>query len=1177
MPTFAGGPGNDTFNEVLGDGYTFAFGGGGDDTLNIDWSAQTASTRLDGSPFVGSIHDFPPGPTFDFNGFQHLNVTFGPGDDQVFLSGGLSAAMTLTADGGGGQNSAYSDFSQSTVPVTILVGPAPGATIPGAGAILRNFNYGVQIYTGSGDDTMIGGSGDVYFNAGGGHNAIIGGAGNDQLYSSGIDTIDGGGGFNTLNVTADGVFNQISPTSYTVSNGTTAINIDHIHIAGSGVFNFHTLVGGDSIAGSGTLNLDLSSDSAPVSFVGGDSLPEFQSAAGYLDVTGVREMNVKTGAGDDSVSLFSIPFSLYAQYSGTFDGGGGHNSFAASYDSDPSAISFVLDETTGAVTAINGAQLSITNYQSISLAGGLSDDFIQTGDGVDALTGNGGDDTLISGAGNDVLDGGAGANLIDAGPGDDIIYWSGGADTIDGGSGLNLWDGHTFNEDLTYTLTSPTSMMISNGSSIQNVERFQLDFVVGGNTVLNLHALAALSSNFLTSGGSGVLDMDLSGTTDSVVVTQWGGDSLSATDMTTHAVTSASGFQQITILTGAGNDLVSGDAGDNLLGGGAGADTISGGGGNDTLSGGAGNDILDGGPGNDTASYVGAFPLFSANAVVVSLAIAGPQDTLGAGTDTLISIENLQGSAFNDDLSGDGHDNAIFGGDDNDTIRGQAGDDSLFGQNGNDYIEGGDGNDVIDGGTGFNNFAGYRQASSFVVVDLGQQGVWQDTQGAGNDLITNVQSLFGSAFNDTLTGDGQGDTIYAGNGADTVYGKAGNDLLFGEAGNDYIEGGDGDDTMDGGAGFNVLVYASASAPVVVNLGLQGAAQDTRGAGVDTFSSFQNLIGSAFDDDLSGDGQTNPIYGGAGNDTLRGQAGDDNLFGQEGSDYIEGGDDNDVIDGGAGFNVAAYATASHFVVVDLAMQGVWQDTQGAGNDLITNVENLVGSDFNDTLSGDGQTNVIYGRAGDDTLYGRAGDDNLFGQAGNDYIEGGDGNDVIDGGAGFNLAAYATASHFVVLDLGMQGQWQDAQGAGNDFITNVENLIGSDFDDNLTGDGLDNVIYGGNGNDTLYGKAGADNLFGGNGNDYIDGGTGNDILRGNSGSDAFVFGASFGHDTVTDFTAAGAGHDRILLLASMFADFAAVQSHMTQSGTDVVIADGLGDTLTLSNLLTTDLTAGDFTFV
>ena len=487
----------------------------------------------------------------------------------------------------------------------------------------------------------------------------------------------------------------------------------------------------------------------------------------------------------------------------------------------------------------------------------------------------------------------------------------------------------------------------------------------------------------------------------------------------------------------------------------------------------------------------------------------------------------------------------------------------------------GAGNDVLNGSSSTPSVS-YANASAGVNVDLTIHGP-QNTVGAGIDTLSAIHDLIGSNFNDALTGDSGANQIHAGAGDDTLRGLGGNDSLYGEAGNDFIESGAGNDLIDGGAGWNIVSYGSASSGVAVDLGLQGQPQDTQGAGNDTLVSVENVMGSSSNDNLAGDTSANVIYGGSGDDTLYGKAGDDSLFGQAGNDYIDGGAGNDVIDGGAGWNIASYASATSAVVVDLGMQGVWQDTQGAGNDLITNVENLMGSALNDNLSGDAQGNVIYGGAGDDTLYGRAGDDNLFGQAGNDYIDGGPGNDVIDGGTGFNLVSYASAASFVVVDLAMQGAWQDTQGAGNDLISNVENLIGSGFNDNLAGDGQDNVIYGGAGADTLYGRGGNDNLFGGTGNDYIDGGQGDDTLTGNSGGDAFVFGASFGHDTVTDFTAAGAGHDVILVQSSMFADFAAVQSHMIQSGSDVVISDGLGDTITLSNLLTTDLTAGDFTFV
>ena len=93
------------------------------------------------------------------------------------------------------------------------------------------------------------------------------------------------------------------------------------------------------------------------------------------------------------------------------------------------------------------------------------------------------------------------------------------------------------------------------------------------------------------------------------------------------------------------------------------------------LNGGAGNDILVGGNGVDTASYVDA-----ASAVTVSLAIAAAQNTGGAGTDTLIAIENLTGSNFNDTLTGDAIANMLDGGAGNDILIGAAGDDSLIGR-----------------------------------------------------------------------------------------------------------------------------------------------------------------------------------------------------------------------------------------------------------------------------------------------------------------------------------------------------------------------------------------------------------------------------------------------------------------------------------------------------------------
>ena len=778
---------------------------------------------------------------------------------------------------------------------------------------------------------------------------------------------------------------------------------------------------------------------------------------------------------------------------------------------------------------------------SMGLIGSAASQTISGGGLDDVLSGLGGNDRLIGGAGDDVLAGGAGNDTLEGGFGDDLLAGQEGADTASfAAAGMGV--------SVSLALAGAQNTGGAGTDTLVSIEN-----LIGSSH--DDHLTGDLNDNTLEGGGG---DDTLDGGPGNDTASYAGALSAVSVNLGLAGAQMTGGAGNDTLVSienliaSAHGDTLTGDAGANQLTGGRGNDTLNGMAGNDTIDGASGGgDTLDGGAGTDTLT-------FAAAGLGASVSLAAPSFLFGLNPVTTISnFENLTGSAFDDGLAGDAGANVLSGGLGNDTLYGRAGDDTLIGGGGSDT-------------------ASYAFATSAVDVSLAIAGP-QDTGGDGFDTLVSIANLTGSGFGDDLSGDGVANVLHGRNGADTLRGQAGDDAIFGEAGNDYIDGGAGDDVIDGGSGFNVVAYATAASGVVVNLGVQGVAQDTQGAGNDTLVSVENLIGSAFDDDLTGDGQDNALYGGVGNDTLRGQAGDDNLFGQAGGDYIEGGDGADVIDGGAGFNVAAYATANHFVVVDLAMQGVLQDTQGAGADLITNVENLIGSDFNDNLTGDGADNVIYGGAGDDTLYGKGGNDNLFGGAGNDYIEGGDGNDVIDGGAGFNLAAYGAASHFVVVDLGLQGIFQDTQGAGNDILTNVENLIGSAFDDNLTGDGVDNVIYGGNGDDTLRGQTGDDNLFGGAGNDYIDGGQGDDVLTGNAGSDAFVFGASFGQDIVTDFIATGAGHDRILLLASLFADFAAVQSHMTQSGSDVVISDGLGDTLTLSNLLTTDLTSGDFTFV
>src|SRR5438270_12182117 len=183
----------------------------------------------------------------------------------------------------------------------------------------------------------------------------------------------------------------------------------------------------------------------------------------------------------------------------------------------------------------------------------------------------------------------------------------------------------------------------------------------------------------------------------------------------------------------------------------SGDDNLNGTSGNDTMSGGDGDDVLDGGAGIDTASYTAA-----AAAVAVSLAIAGPQDTGGAGTDTLVAIENLTGSAFDDTLTGDANANTLSGG------------------AGNDVLDGGAGNDVLNGGAGDDTY--YAYGSDTI------------TENAGEGPDTTVVAY---VFDYTLSANVENLTLldWAINGRgneldNTLSGNDWNNLLFGYGGND---------------------------------------------------------------------------------------------------------------------------------------------------------------------------------------------------------------------------------------------------------------------------------------------------------------------------------------------------------------------------------------------------------
>ena len=163
-----------------------------------------------------------------------------------------------------------------------------------------------------------------------------------------------------------------------------------------------------------------------------------------------------------------------------------------------------------------------------------------------------------------------------------------------------------------------------------------------------------------------------------------------------------------------------------------------------------------------------------------------------------------------------------------------------------------------------------------------------------------------------------------------------------------------------------------------------------------------LIGNALNETVEGLAGADIIESGAGSDTVRGGAGEDTILAGDGDDLIDGGDDADSIEGGAGFDTVTFEGSNVAVRVDLAARiGQGGFAQG---DLITGVEGLIGTDWNDTLQGGLADNRIEGRAGRDLIEGRDGDDTLLGETGNDTLVGGAGADSIDGGDDADTADY-----------------------------------------------------------------------------------------------------------------------------------------------------------------------------
>jgi Ca2+-binding RTX toxin-like protein len=371
-------------------------------------------------------------------------------------------------------------------------------------------------------------------------------------------------------------------------------------------------------------------------------------------------------------------------------------------------------------------------------------------------------------------------------------------------------------------------------------------------------------------------------------------------------------------------DRLYGDRRDNYLAGLSGKDDLFGGAGNDTLNGEAGRDLLDGGRGVDVAIYSG-----SRAGVRVDLANTA-QNTGDAKGDDYVRIEGIQGSRFNDRISGDDADNRLIGAEGDDALIGRGGRDTLVGNIGDDRLVGGGDDDTLQGGAGADKLYGgngvdsaiYWSATGAINVDLQNAGA--NTGEARGDTFKSIEGLGGTSFSDILRGDERNNRLLGRDGNDRLDGRDGNDILFGDAGDDSLNGGGGTDTLVGGdgadrlsgsSGIDTASYAFADSAVTVNL--EDDTQNSGEAFGDTFSKVENVRGSSFDDVLTGDTRMNRLAGGAGDDTLSGGAGNDKLVGDTGADVLSGGSGRDQLFGGAGRDILTGGASVDAFVFNLA--------------------------------------------------------------------------------------------------------------------------------------------------------------------------------------------------------------------------------------------------------------------
>ena len=817
-----------------------------------------------------------------------------------------------------------------------------------------------------------------------------------------------------------------------------------------------------------------------------------------------------------------------------------------------------------------------TNELDGSITGTVEDDTLIGNIGENNLNGSSGDDILNGGKGNDTLDGDVGNDTYIWNLGDDIdtIRDTAGLNTIKFGENISF-DDLTFKQDGN-NLRLIVKNDISQGIIIQ-------DYFSSNNINNNYHPITIFEfsdgSKFDFRENNITLTYDnraetITGNIGDNIIDAQGGDD--------------------TITTYGGDDIINGGAGDDEISSGNGNDIITGGSGNDIINGEAGNDtyIWNLGDGMDTITDSSGFDkikfgegITSANlsffkqgnnllifindnhqeGIIINRYFEGSYNiellefTDGSSINLSQSLdiklgdtgESIDGTIYNDTITGGDGNDTINGGNGDDTLSGGIGEDTMSGGDGADIISGGTGDDTIDGGAGNDTYIWNLGDGMDTITD--SQGTDKIVFGEGisyddlsfsqtnSDLYINVQNmpnqglliknyfasgnsnrietlefsngnLFdlsknalilkgdgtvnGTIYDDSITGNNNDDTITAGDGNDIIYGNAGNDNIDGGNGDDIIYGGQGCDTLKGGYGNDTYVWNLGDDLDTIE---DDAGQNTLlfGNGISFNDLDFNMLGNNLLITVNGDKNQGVQI----NNFLN----ENDLYKIE---YLKFSDGTSIYLPDLGLNMAYGAT-------DDTINGTYND------------DTIIAGNGNDTVNAGDGNDSIYGGKGNDALNGGNGRDSYYYNLGDGYdtITETRGNDKIIFGEGIsinNLSFRQDGSNLDILinnDVSQGVTVKDFYSGTNYQVETLQFANGSTF--NLSTQGItlqqtdaDDTINGTSYNDVIYGNGGHDTINAGEGNDTIVGGIGNDILNGGNGDDTYVYNLGDGFDTITD---------------------------------------------------------------